>query len=141
MMSDLNWLEPFLPLIVAMASMSLVLFVGSLFLIPWLIIRLPRDYFAPQNRQPLRKASEHPRLSFVLTIIKNILGILFIIAGLAMLVLPGQGLITILIGLTFTNFPGKYRLEQWLARKKSILRGMNWIRRRAHRPPLLSPDE
>jgi hypothetical protein len=56
-----------------------------------------------------------------------------------MLLLPGQGLLTILIGITFTNFPGKYKLEQALARKHSILRAMNWIRRKAKHPPLLPP--
>lgn len=134
-------IEPFLPLIWAMASLSVFFFLASLVFIPWLIIRLPPTYFSSQTRRPMRRASAHPKLSFLLTVIKNLVGGLFILAGLVMLVLPGQGLLTILIGITLTNFPGKYKLEQGLARRRSIFRGMNWIRRKAHRPPLVPPLE
>jgi hypothetical protein len=89
----------------------------------------------------MRTTSAHPRLSFLLTVIKNLIGGVFILAGLVMLVLPGQGLLTILIGITLTNFPGKYKLEQGLARRRSILRAMNWIRGKAHRTPLVHPPE
>ncbi|WP_027369606.1 hypothetical protein [Desulfovermiculus halophilus] len=138
---SLSWLEPFLPWILALASVSLLLFAASLLIIPWLIIRLPAAYFHPETRRPLRRTSAYPKLSFLLTLLKNMIGVLCIAAGLAMLLLPGQGLITILIGITFTNFPGKFRLEQSLARRRSILRAMNWIRNKAHRPPLVPPPD
>jgi hypothetical protein len=80
-------------------------------------------------------------VNFLLSVAKNFIGAAFILAGLAMLVLPGQGLLTILIGITFTNFPGKYRLEQALARSHSILRAMNWIRRKSGHTPLIPPPE
>lgn len=134
-------IEPFLPLILAMASLSVFFFLASLIFIPWMIIRLPPTYFSPQTRRPMRTISAHPKLSLLLTVIKNLIGGVFILAGLVMLVLPGQGLLTILIGITLTNFPGKYRLEQGLARRRSILRAMNWIRSKAHRPPLVPPPE
>ncbi|MFP4049015.1 MAG: hypothetical protein ACOCQT_02050 [Desulfovermiculus sp.] len=134
-------IEPFLPLIWAMASLSVFFFLASLVFIPWLIIRLPATYFSSQTRRPMRTTSAHPKLSFLLTVVKNLVGGVFILAGLVMLVLPGQGLLTILIGITLTNFPGKYKLEQGLARRRSILRAMNWIRRKAHRPPLVQPSE
>ncbi len=138
---NLDWIDPFLPYIWALASMSLLLFAGSIVLIPWLIIRLPSTYFSAQSRKPLRTVSAYPKFNFLLTLLKNLLGGVFILAGLAMLLLPGQGLLTILIGITFTNFPGKYILEQKLARRTNILRAMNWIRRKAHRPPLVPPPK
>ena len=138
---SLEWIDPFLPLMWWMATVSVLFFVASLLLIPWLIIRLPADYFHPPSRKPLRTASSHPKLGFLLAVLKNLFGGLFILAGLAMLILPGQGLLTILIGITLTNFPGKYRLEQGLARRKNILRAMNWFRRKAHKAPLISPPD
>jgi hypothetical protein len=122
-----------------MASVSVFFFLASLLLIPWLIIRLPVDYFHSQTRTLLRRVSPHPKLDFLFAVLKNLFGVLFILAGLAMLVLPGQGLLTILIGITLTNFPGKYKLEQGLARRKNLLRAMNWIRGKAGKDPLIPP--
>jgi UPF0716 family protein affecting phage T7 exclusion len=67
---------------------------------------------------------------------KNLLGGLLMIAGLAMLVLPGQGLLTLFVGFLLIDFPGKYRLEKWLIRRRYILRPINWLRARRHRAPL-----
>jgi hypothetical protein len=53
-----------------------------------------------------------------------------------MLVLPGQGLLTILIGLVLVNFPGKYYLERKVIEQKKVLATMNWIRGKANRPPV-----
>lgn len=130
------WIEPFIPLILWAATASLLCFLISLVLIPWLIIRIPTDYFQPSQRQTLRTRSAHPKLDFLLAVAKNCAGIAFILAGIAMLLLPGQGLITILIGLMLTNFPGKFRLEQYIIRQKRILQAINWIRRHGKKPPL-----
>ena len=138
---SVEWIDPFMPLIWAMATVSIFFFLASLLLIPWLIVRLPADYFHPETRKPLRTDSPHPKLDFLLSVFKNLFGGLFILAGLIMLVLPGQGLLTILIGITLTNFPGKYRLEQGLARRKNILRAMNWFRRKARKAPLSPPPD
>jgi hypothetical protein len=74
-------------------------------------------------------------------IVKNLLGIVFIVAGLIMLLLPGQGVLTILIGLTLMNFPGKHALERWIVRQPAVLRAINWIRAKAHQPALEFPAE
>jgi hypothetical protein len=62
----------------------------------------------------------------------NAAGSLFIVAGIAMLVLPGQGVITIVVGLLLIDFPGKFRLERWLARRRPLMRGITWIRSRTN---------
>jgi hypothetical protein len=56
--------------------------------------------------------------------------------GVAMLVLPGQGVLTIITGLLLLDFPGKYRFERWLVRRGPVLRGVNWLRDRAGRQAL-----
>jgi hypothetical protein len=72
-----------------------------------------------------------------LLISKNILGYVFIILGIAMLVLPGQGILTIVIGIMFINFPGKYRLERWAVTRPPVLKAINMLRRRAGHAPLI----
>jgi hypothetical protein len=37
------------------------------------------------------------------------------------------------------DFPGKYRLERWLATRRAVWRSINWLRRRAGREPLQQP--
>ena len=71
--------------------------------------------------------------------VKNVGGWLFILAGTVMLVLPGQGIITMVVGVMLIDFPGKFRLERWLAARRPLMRALNWMRRRAGRPPLQVP--
>ena len=72
--------------------------------------------------------------------LKNLGGYALVGAGVAMLVLPGQGLLTILIGLGLIDFPGKREFERWIVCRRPVGRALNWMRRRAHRPPLVLPD-
>jgi hypothetical protein len=67
---------------------------------------------------------------------KNLLGYVLVFAGLLMLFLPGQGVVTILIGITLVDFPGKYRFERWVVSQGPVLRSINRLRKRAGRPPL-----
>lgn len=122
-----------------MAVFSIFSFIGSLLLIPLLVIRIPEDYFAEKKRHRLEPwAHEHPIIRWSLLITKNILGYIFIILGIAMLVLPGQGILTILIGIMFINFPGKYRLERWVVMRDPVLNTINKLRHRAGRAPLIT---
>jgi hypothetical protein len=66
---------------------------------------------------------------------------MLILAGIAMLVLPGQGTVTILIGLALTNFPGKYALERRIASQPAVRATLNKIRGLAGCSPLRFQDE
>ena len=116
--------------------LSVLTFFGSLLIIPWIIARIPADYFQYEKRNPAYSQSSSPILSKTLNLLKNLLGCLFILAGLGMLFLPGQGLLTVLIGMMMMNFPGKYRLEKKILCRPSVLRAINWIRTRSKHPPL-----
>jgi UPF0716 family protein affecting phage T7 exclusion len=72
--------------------------------------------------------------------LKNITGLVLIIAGIIMLVLPGQGLITLTMGLLFINFPGKRKLECKLISNQKVLRSINWLRAKRNKEPLLVPE-
>jgi hypothetical protein len=119
-----------------LAGMSLVMLVGGIFVAPALLVSIPADYFAHRRRPPSRFHNQHPAVRYTMLVVKNIVGYILIIAGFAMLALPGQGLLTIVMGSLLIDFPGKYRFEQWLVRRKGVLRGINWLRRKRGREPL-----
>ena len=54
-----------------------------------------------------------------------------------MLVLPGQGLFTILIGLMMSNYPGKYYIEKKIIAIPSILKTINWLRKKSNKEPII----
>lgn len=109
----------------------------SIAVIPWIIIKIPKDYFHEQYRVRVTKQSSHPLIAQIFTGLKNLIGFIFIILGILMLVLPGQGVLTILMGLFLMNFPGKYRLERKIVSAPKVLQTLNWIRTKANEPPLV----
>ena len=134
-----NWITIDEATIWYLAAFSIVSFIGTLLLVPVLVIRIPEDYFAEKKRHRWEPwAHEHPLIRWSLLIAKNSLGYIIIILGIAMLVLPGQGILTILIGVMFINFPGKYRLERWVVMRAPVLNTINKLRQRAGRAPLIT---
>ncbi len=122
-----------------LGALSVFTFFASLMVIPFLAIRIPPDYFTNHHRYSDRWRGTHPALRVTVLTLKNLLGVTLILAGMVMLVLPGQGIITIVIGLIFTDFPGKYTLEKKAVLQPAVLRSLNWIRAKAHHPPLELP--
>ncbi len=123
-------------MLVGLAWGSLVLFIVTLAVIPWLVTKIPADYFHEERRR--RDALGERSLPLQLLLgFKNLCGFLLILLGLVMLVLPGQGMLTIVIGLFLMNFPGKYELERSLVSRPKVLDSLNWIRAKAQKPPLV----
>ena len=118
-------------------AFSVATFVGTLVMVPILVTRLPQDYFVEGHRP--RPLSDHLVLHWTLMALKNLLGIALVLLGLLLLVLPGQGLLTLIAGLAITNYPGKYALERWLAMRPRVLPALNWLRARHGKPPLEDP--
>jgi len=118
------------------AVFSVVTFIGSLIVVPVLVAKIPVDYFSHERRERTEWAEHHPVIRMLLLIAKNLFGYVLLLMGIAMLVLPGQGLLTIMIGLMLINFPGKYRLERWLVSRKPILKSINWLREKSGHKPL-----
>ena len=134
-----NWITIDEATIWYLAAFSIISFIGTLLLVPVLVIRIPEDYFAEKKRHRWEPwAHEHPLIRWSLLIVKNSIGYIIIILGIAMLVLPGQGVLTILIGVMFINFPGKYRLERWVVMRPPVLNTINKLRQRAGRAPLVT---
>ena len=125
--------------LIGIGALSLLTFFGTLLLLPVLVSRIPTDYFV-RNRGGRQKRSEKSfaRL-IVLRVLRNVLGLVFIVAGIVMLFTPGQGLLAILVGITLTDFPGKDRLGLRIVRQPGVLKAVNWIREKADVPPLEMP--
>jgi hypothetical protein len=135
----MDWIESYQAWFWWLAAASLVMLVASPLVVGWFVVRLPTDYFTDKRRHASPIWSEHAAFGPVVRIAKNLLGILLLIAGIVMLVVPGQGLLTIVAGVLLVDFPGKYQLERWLVTRKSVWRSINWLRRRARREPFASP--
>ena len=102
---------------------------------PLVIVRLPEDYFTHSRREKKRDIS-HPAIRLTIIITKNTLGFVFVIAGILMLFIPGQGLLTILIGIMLMDFPGKYLAERWIVKNTAVLKPLNWLREKNGKPHL-----
>lgn len=128
----LNFINHYKSFFVSLGMISVALVIISIILLPWLISLIPADYF-----QKPRAEETHKTLWQPVNIIRNIIGLVIVLAGIAMLVLPGQGLLAILLGIGVMNFPGKYQLERWIVSRPGVLSALNWVRSKVNKPPLL----
>lgn len=115
--------------------LSVLTFIGSLIAIPWIIARLPANYFIRHRQLVAKRHEQHPLIAKLIFVCRNFIGIVFLIAGIVMLVLPGQGIITILIGISFMDFPKKQHLVDYLVRRQKVISFLNWIRQKEKKPP------
>lgn len=132
----LQWIDDHKTLLYWLSSASIVVLVASMFIIPAVVARIRPDYFAHHKRPERSWINLPPLVRVIIHIGKNILGVILMLAGLAMCVLPGPGVVTLLIGFSLLDFPGKYRFERWLVSRPAIHRPINWLRRRSGREPL-----
>lgn len=121
------------------AILSVFTFVVSLIVIPWVIVRLPNDFFSTPKTIWNGARRHHPFLVILLLIVKNGVGLLLLAAGIVMLVLPGQGLLTIVISIGMINFPGKHRMLSRIVQIPSVFKTLNWIRKKSNYPPFIHP--
>lgn len=122
--------------VVWMLGISALTFFGSLMAVPLLVVGMDADFFLREREEPL---SLDPML-LLRRIAKNVLGWILLLAGIAMLVLPGQGLLTMALGICMVDFPGKRRVELRIVRIRNVKRSINWIRKKADKPPLELPE-
>jgi len=121
--------------LVTLTALSIVFFVGSLIAIPFILVRLPTDFF--DTRVPRRwMENHHPVLRLLGHLAKNVVGAIFVFAGFLMLFLPGQGILTMLIGITMLDFPGKRKLEAKMIGQPAVLNAINGMREKFGKPPL-----
>ena len=134
----ISWSSMNSDLLFLLGSLSIFILIISVFMMVIIISFLPEDYFKSENRNLISsvQSSQYPLLKLLVLITKNFFGILLLMSGILMLVLPGQGILTIITGLVFMDYPGKYKFERKLLKQKGVINSINWIRSRLSKPPL-----
>ncbi|MGZ6372087.1 MAG: hypothetical protein ACXWL8_01685 [Candidatus Limnocylindria bacterium] len=104
-----------------------------------MVVWIPPDHFQYGTPGPPAWWRRHALLLGAGLVIKNILGLIFLIAGavMALPLVPGPGLLFMLLGFSLLDFPGKRTVERRLLAVGSVLRSLNGIRARFKRPPLI----
>ena len=106
---------------------------GSLAIVLRIVLALPADYF---------EVDQAPRTRWTLSrLARNVIGVLLIFLGVVLAIpgVPGQGVLTILVGLFLVDFPRRQEVERALARRPGVLATLNGLRGRFHRAPLRPP--
>jgi len=131
-LSGLTWQKILVGALIFLASFFVNLGIVSL-----ILVKLPADHFS-KNRKTKFWAGPRPAIHAAKVIGKNIAGILLVALGIVLSLpgVPGQGLLTVLLGIMLLDFPGRHRLEQKLLSKPSIVNTINRLRGRFDKPPL-----
>jgi archaellum biogenesis protein FlaJ (TadC family) len=138
-----EWITRYLPegwgdtnFVLAVVCFSIITAVVSILICAFIVSRLPADYFLHEHHD--RWADRHPFIRWPFLIAKNLLGVVLVLLGIILSLpgVPGQGILTILIGAMLINFPGKRAVEKWLLTRRGVLKTINKLRARAGRAPL-----
>ena len=118
-------------------AISVVLAVGSLLGGVAVVISWHPDHFKHSHLRTMLPDG-HPIVRGAAIGAKNVAGVVLLLLGMAMALpgIPGQGILTMIIGLTLIDFPGKRRLERRLIGRPKVLRRLNNLRARFHRARL-----
>lgn len=112
-------------------------FLANLAIVSFILIRLPADHFGKKHKVEFW-SGPRPVLRATGIVGKNVFGLLLVALGIVLSLpgVPGQGLLTILLGIMLLDFPGKRRLEQKLLSRPEVVKSINSLRARFGKPPL-----
>lgn len=119
------------------SGLSAFFFLLSILALPWMVCRIPEDFFLVSYHPPEKRRSMGVR--WVIWGMKNLLGALVFLVGTALLFLPGQGLLTMLFGVILMDFPGKKKLVLKLVSMEKTQIALNWFRQKRQVKPLRFP--
>ncbi len=116
----------------------IVTFAISLAIVSFIMVKIPADYFR-RDHSPEFLAGRHPAIRILGIVGKNVLGVLLVALGVVMSVpgVPGQGILTILLGIMLLDFPGRRRLEHKLVSRPQVYKTINKLRHRFGKPSLV----
>ena len=128
----LTWRSVLIGVLIFLATFSF-----NLALVSFILVKLPADHFSKRHKTKFW-SGRNPALNAAKFIGKNILGVLLVALGIVLSLpgVPGQGLLTVLLGVMLLDFPGKHRLEQKLLSRPAIVNTINRLRGRFGKPPL-----
>lgn len=132
----LEWIRGNRGLIWWTAIVSAVMLALAVVITPWLVSRLPADYLSRSRPSSGGRCGRRGVFAWARLVVRNVLGGACVALGSLLLVLPGQGILTILIGVLLMDFPGKLRMERWFLSRPRVLRAVNWVREQRGVDPL-----
>ena len=124
------------------ALIGLVIFVitfaVSLAIVSVILVKIPETYFREDHPRDLW-TGKPAAVRIAGMIGKNLLGVFLVALGIVLSLpgVPGQGILTILLGVMLLDFPGKRRLERKLISRPSVLSTVNALRHRYGKPALV----
>jgi hypothetical protein len=130
----INWYESLI-----WVAWSILGMVISAAVVIFILLILPHDYFHSRRRSAF--VEDQPFFfRWLMIVFKNLLGIILIAAGMILSLpgIPGQGLLTILIGLILVDIPGKGFLQDKLITTPAVINPINKLRARFGKPPITS---
>ena len=117
------------------------LFLGSLLLsfgaIAIVMVKIPPNYFSSHYKRDFLPGSPW-LVRWGAVILKNLFGLFLILLGIALSLpgVPGQGILTILLGLIMLDIPGKRPLEAKIIQRPAVLSAINRLRAKYGKEPL-----
>lgn len=116
----------------------IVTFSISLAIVSFIMVKIPANYF--KKDRPRKVLPNHPPVIRYLVIAgKNVLGVLLVALGIVLSLpgVPGQGILTILLGIMLLDFPGKQSLEHKIVSRPRVHDAINKLRHRFGKPKLV----
>jgi len=113
------------------ALLFLVTFSINLAIVSFVLVKIPANYFS-KDHSPAFLSDRLPVIRHFGIVAKNLLGALLVALGIVLSVpgVPGQGILTILLGIMLLDFPGRRNLEYKLVSRPSVFRTINKLRHR-----------
>jgi len=120
------------------AGLFLLSLILSFAAIAIVMVKIPANYFSPHYQQDFMPDSPW-LVRWGVVILKNIFGVFLVLLGILLSLpgVPGQGILTILLGLIMLDIPGKRPLEAKIIKRPNVLAAANKLRKRYKKPPLI----
>ena len=130
---DLGWRS-----VLIGVGLFVVTFTASIAAVSYVLVKLPPTYFQASHSRDFW-TDRHRAVRWSGLLLKNLFGLLLVLLGVVMSLpgVPGQGILTILLGLMLMDFPGKRGLEYKLVSRPRVLQAINKLRARFDKPPIV----
>jgi hypothetical protein len=102
------------------------------------MVKIPPNYFSSHYQRDFLPDSPWV-VRWGAVIAKNIAGVFLILLGIVLSLpgVPGQGFLTILLGLIILDIPGKRPIESKIIQRPAVLAAINKLRLKYGKPPLV----
>jgi len=116
----------------------LVTFSINLAIVSLILVKIPANYFQAKHSREFWK-DKSPAIRMLGVVIKNGLGVLLVALGIVLSLpgVPGQGILTILLGIMLLDFPGRRKLELKLLHRPQVFKTINKLRHKFGKPELV----